>query len=191
MEAEYTKGNEASTQVPQVPQESVNIIVEEKLNVHLSKDGGLESMEVQGTMMMEIQNEDDAFVKVKIDTGANEGYQFKTHPNIDKQLHANEGILGLKDPNRPFPCGSALGILKWRFQSRDESKYRLSSTAGRPCPAVNPLSPSNTKPRTSWSTKTFPSSSRCLLPENHQLLTAATANLQLTLDETNWYGPLI
>ena len=29
-------------------------------------------------MMMEIQNEDDAFVKVKIDTGANEGYQFKT-----------------------------------------------------------------------------------------------------------------
>lgn len=125
VEAEYTKGNEASTQVPQVPQESVNIIVEEKLNVHLSKDGGLESMEVQGTMMMEIQNEDDAFVKVKIDTGANEGYQFKTHPNIDKQLHANEGILGLKDPNRPFPCGSALGILKWRFQSRDESKVPI------------------------------------------------------------------
>ena len=104
VEAEYIKGNEASAQVPQVPQESVSIIVEEKLNVHLSKDGGLESMEVQGTMMMEIQNEDDAFVKVKIDTGANEGFQFKTHPNIDKQLHAHEGILGLKDPNRPFPC---------------------------------------------------------------------------------------
>ena len=125
VETEYTKGNEASAQVPQVPQESVSIIVEEKLNVHLSKDGGLESMEVQGTMMMEIQNEDDAFVKVAIDTGANEGYQFKTHPNIDKQLHANEGILGLKDPNRPFPCGSPLGILKWRFQTKDESKVPI------------------------------------------------------------------
>ena len=83
-------------------------------------------MEVQGTMMMEIQNEDDAFVKVAIDTEAlNEGYQFKTHPNIDKQLHANEGILGLKDPNRPFPCGSPLGILKWRFQTKDESKVPI------------------------------------------------------------------
>jgi len=83
-------------------------------------------MEVQGTMMMEIQNEDDAFVKVKIESGKNEGYQFKTHPNIDKQLHANEGILGLKDPNRPFPCGSALGILKWRFQTKDESKVPIT-----------------------------------------------------------------
>ena len=127
-EAEYgSKGEkQAQAAIPQVPTESVTIIVEEKLNVQLSKDGGLEGMEVQGTMMMEIQNEDDAFVKVKIESGKNEGYQFKTHPNIDKQLHANEGILGLKDPNRPFPCGSALGILKWRFQTKDESKVPIT-----------------------------------------------------------------
>jgi coatomer subunit delta len=128
VEAEYgSKGEkQAQAAIPQVPTESVTIIVEEKLNVQLSKDGGLEGMEVQGTMMMEIQNEDDAFVKVKIESGKNEGYQFKTHPNIDKQLHANEGILGLKDPNRPFPCGSALGILKWRFQTKDESKVPIT-----------------------------------------------------------------
>jgi hypothetical protein len=52
--------------------------------------------------------------------------QFKTHPNIDKALHARENILGLKDPNRPFPTGSPLGVLKWRMQATDESMVPLS-----------------------------------------------------------------
>lgn len=36
-------------------------------------------------------------------------YQFKTHPNIDKALYANDSTLGLKDPSRPFPTGAPLG----------------------------------------------------------------------------------
>jgi hypothetical protein len=78
-------------------------------------------------MMLEIRGgEEDAFIRVGVATGANEGFQFKTHPNIDKQLHAEQGILGLKDPNRPFPMGSPLGVLKWRYQTRDESRVPLA-----------------------------------------------------------------
>lgn len=55
-----------------------------------------------------------------------QGFQFKTHPNIDKALHMRENILGLKDPNRPFPTGSPLGVLKWRMQTSDESMVPLS-----------------------------------------------------------------
>jgi hypothetical protein len=32
----------------------------------------------------------------------------------------------LKDPSRPFPCGSALGVLKWRHSTKDESAVPLS-----------------------------------------------------------------
>ena len=93
----------------------------------MKKDGGVESMELQGTMMLAIDGgEEDAFIRVAVATGQNEGFQFKTHPNIDKALHASDGILGLKDPNRPFPMGSPLGILKWRYQTRDESAVPLS-----------------------------------------------------------------
>jgi hypothetical protein len=91
-------------------QQGVSLQIEEKLNVILKKDGGLETMELQGTMMLEIKGgEEDAFIRVAVASGANQGFQFKTHPNIDKALHASEGILGLKDPNRPFPMGSPLG----------------------------------------------------------------------------------
>lgn len=62
-------------------------------------------------------DETHARVRVMIETGANEGYQFKTHPNIDKALYARS-VLGLKDADRPFPTGSPLPILKWRMQVR-------------------------------------------------------------------------
>ena len=59
---------------------------------------------------------DAAFIRVATASGANSGYQFKTHPNIDKAAYSESGTLGLRDPSRPFPTGNALGILKWRLQ---------------------------------------------------------------------------
>jgi hypothetical protein len=41
----------------------------------------------------------------QIRQGSNPGFQFKTHPNIDKGGYGN-GVLGLKDPSRPFPTGA-------------------------------------------------------------------------------------
>ena len=64
---------------------------------------------------MQVQDEHFARVRVLFETGSNPGYQFKTHPNIDKQLYTSN-ILGNKDAERPFPTGSALPILKWRMQ---------------------------------------------------------------------------
>lgn len=53
--------------------------------------------------------EDAAYLRVALDAGNNAGYQFKTHPNIDKALYASDNTLGLKDPDRPFPTGAPLG----------------------------------------------------------------------------------
>lgn len=51
---------------------------------------------------------------------------------MNKELFSNENILGLKDPNRPFPTGqtgdaAGIGLLKWRMQSIDESVVPLTS----------------------------------------------------------------
>ncbi|KAI9126301.1 hypothetical protein K1719_002722 [Acacia pycnantha] len=64
---------------------------------------------------------------------------FKTHPNVNKELFSSENILGLKDPNRPFPTGQAgdaagVGLLKWRMQSNDESLVPLTINC---CPSVS------------------------------------------------------
>jgi hypothetical protein len=116
---------------PLVPVENVVIEVEEKLIVTLKKDGGMESMEIQGTMALEVASEDAAFIRLHIAGGANKGFQFKTHPNIDKALHSRENTLGLKDPNRPFPTGSPLGVLKWRMQVGPVRRFAPPSCCGK------------------------------------------------------------
>jgi len=57
--------------------------------------------------------------------GANTGFQFKTHPNIDKASYASQSLIAMKDPNRPFPSASAVGVLKWRLASTDEALVPL------------------------------------------------------------------
>ena len=37
-----------------------------------------------------------------------------------------ENVLALKDPARPFPTGAPLGVLKWRFTTKDESLVPLT-----------------------------------------------------------------
>ncbi|KAK9915694.1 hypothetical protein WJX75_002778 [Coccomyxa subellipsoidea] len=118
-------GPAASTMSAPPPGEPISLALEEKLLVVLNKDGGVENMEVQGTIALQVLDETHARVRVMIETGGNEGYQFKTHPNIDKALYA-QSVLGLKDADRPFPTGSPLPILKWRMQTKDESLVPLS-----------------------------------------------------------------
>ncbi|CAK9210849.1 unnamed protein product [Sphagnum troendelagicum] len=100
--------------------------IEEKLTVTLKKDGGLENLVVQGMMSLIVQKEEDAFIRVQVETGANKVFNFNTHPNIDKNLYSEKSILGLKDPKRPFPTGTSLAILRWRMQSKQESLVPLS-----------------------------------------------------------------
>jgi hypothetical protein len=114
--------------------EPVFAAVDEKLAVVLSRQGGVESLEVQGTLSLVVASEADAHIVARVRQGANPGYQFKTHPNIDKAAYASDALLGLKDPQRPFPTGTELGVLKWRFQSRDEALVPLSINAW-PSPA--------------------------------------------------------
>ncbi|KAA8536589.1 hypothetical protein F0562_029067 [Nyssa sinensis] len=111
------------------PTDPITLTVEEKLSVTLKRDGGVSNFDVQGTLSLQILNQDDGLIQVQIETGGNPGILFKTHPNINKELFSNENILGLKDANRPFPAGQSgdgVGLLKWRMQSVDESVVPLT-----------------------------------------------------------------
>nr|CAC37636.1 coatomer delta subunit [Scherffelia dubia] len=120
-----TANSAAVSAAPASSTDPVYIVVEEKLQVLLNKDGGVENMEVQGTISLEVKT-DDACLRVTVTSNAGKEFQFKTHPNIDKGLYGSDSVLGLKDPTRPFPTGSPLGILEWRMATKDESRVPLT-----------------------------------------------------------------
>ncbi|KZV22705.1 coatomer subunit delta-like [Dorcoceras hygrometricum] len=111
------------------PSDPVTLTVEEKLNVTLKQEGGIGNFDLQGTLSLQILNQEDGQIQVQIETGDNPGILFKTHPNVNKELFSSGNILGLKDPSRPFPTGQSgdgVSLLKWRMQSTDESYVPLS-----------------------------------------------------------------
>merc|ERR1712070_1122419 len=111
----------AAAAAPRAPVDPVSIDIEEKISCTMQSDGTLEGMDVQGSMSLVVHAEESSCIRVLAELGDNPGIQFKTHPNIDKALFNKSSTLGLKDPNRPFPTGSALGVLKWRISPKDES----------------------------------------------------------------------
>jgi hypothetical protein len=46
---------------------------------------------------------------------------------VDKELFKAKSQIGLKNPAKPFPLHTDVGVLKWRFQTQDESCIPLSS----------------------------------------------------------------
>ncbi|KAJ1279003.1 hypothetical protein BS78_04G121900 [Paspalum vaginatum] len=114
-----------STALP--PSDPVTVTIEEKLNVVVKRDGGINNFDVQGTLALQILNDTDGFVQLQIESQDIPGLSFKTHPNINKELFNSQQILGAKDPNRPFPSGqNETPLVKWRIQGMDESSLPLS-----------------------------------------------------------------
>lgn len=111
---------------PQVKNESVHIKLEEKLNLTAGRDGGLESMELTGMLMLRISDENFGKVKLQLETPSKSAIQIQPHPNIDKELLRARSQIAMKNPAKPFPTNTDVGVLKWRFQTNDDSQIPLS-----------------------------------------------------------------
>lgn len=48
------------------PTDPITLTTEEKLNVTLKRDGGLGNFDVQGTLSLQILNQDDGFIQVQV-----------------------------------------------------------------------------------------------------------------------------
>ncbi|KAI3910097.1 hypothetical protein MKW98_014482, partial [Papaver atlanticum] len=112
-----------------LPTDFITLNIEKKLNVLLKREGGVSNFDVQGTVMLQVLNQEDGLIQAQ--SGTNSAIHFKTHPNINKELFSNENILGLKDPNRPFPTcppgDAGVSLLRWRMLSTDKSLVPLTS----------------------------------------------------------------
>jgi len=111
---------------PQIPMESVHVTLEEKILLTAGRDGGLQSMEVLGLLTLRVQDEKVGRIRLELQNTDNKAIQLQTHPNIDKDLFRSKSIIGLKNPAKPFPLNTGVGVLKWRLQTTDESSIPLS-----------------------------------------------------------------
>lgn len=109
---------------------SIHIVTKETLSLSLSREGGLESMDLKGDMNLQVSDPALARIKIALLPSTNDfGHelQFKQHPNVGKFVANKERVIALKDPSRQFPVNQSLAVLKWRYTGKDESYVPLSS----------------------------------------------------------------
>lgn len=97
------------------------------MNLRIGREGGLQSFELFGLLTLKIADEKYGKIKIQLDNNANKAIQLQTHPNVDKELFKSSGQIGLKNPTKPFPMNTDVGVLKWRYQTQEESAIPLTS----------------------------------------------------------------
>lgn len=124
--AKTNQSNIAKSTLPTVPMESVHIHLEEKITLTALRDGGLQNLEIHGMVTLKVSDERMACVKLQIETKDENESVLQTHPNLDKDLFRTHQQLALKNPTKPFPLNTDVGVLKWRYQTQDESSMPLA-----------------------------------------------------------------
>lgn len=96
------------------------ITINEKITAHINHENGIVASEVKGDLNLRINNSVLARSKIMLNVNDSTNTQYKTHPNVDRNLFSSEGIIALKDKTKPFPSNDqSLGVLRWRATAKE------------------------------------------------------------------------
>lgn len=113
--------------VPQkVPNENILVTINETVTAELTREGTIVMSKIRGDLELRINKKEYAYLKLLLKT-ADKGspVQYKTHPNVDRNLFTQNSIIGLKDKTKPFPANDhGLKVLRWQaVGGADEDSY--------------------------------------------------------------------
>ncbi|XP_052742983.1 coatomer subunit delta isoform X2 [Bicyclus anynana] len=111
---------------PVANQKDVHLRFEERLNLTAGRDGDVQNFELSGLLTLRITNEQFGKIHVHVDNKDTRPLQLQTHPNVDKEAFRSEGVIRLKQAQRPFPLHSDVGVLKWRLTHADAAPLSVN-----------------------------------------------------------------
>ncbi|GMS90218.1 hypothetical protein PENTCL1PPCAC_12393 [Pristionchus entomophagus] len=110
--------------------EPVRVRTEEKMVAEVSRDGGVKSAELFGSVSISVAaaeyNTVALQMKNNVDAADGINVMINVHPNIDKTGWAASSILRLKSANKPFPVNSDVGVLKWKATIQDQEALPIT-----------------------------------------------------------------
>ncbi len=94
--------------------DAIHITVNEAINAKLLRDGTLDSLAITGDLSLRVT--DPSLTKLKLSLSANptHGAQFRTHPNVDRNLFNGSKVIQMSNTTKGFPVNQSVGVLRWR-----------------------------------------------------------------------------
>lgn len=115
---------------PSAPSAPATILVEERMVVHMSREGEVKSSEVKGTITYTANTNAGTEANVTVNKSSysgkcGAGWSFATHPKVDKASYEKSGLLTLKG-GKPYPLNRPVGILRWNYSGTDSAPFTVT-----------------------------------------------------------------
>lgn len=94
--------------------DAIHITVNETVSAKLSREGAVNSIAISGDLTLRISDPSLTKVKLGLQAVPSHGAQFRTHPNVDRNLFNSSKVIQMSNTARGFPVNNAVGVLRWR-----------------------------------------------------------------------------
>ena len=118
--------DQLKTKIPETAHEAIHIRLEEKILAMIEKDGAVQKFNVNGFVHLHVNDENCSKIRIQMANNDSRGANLQTHPNIDKKQWQASNLIAMKNPDKGFPVGMDVGVLKWRVQNQEEDSLPLT-----------------------------------------------------------------
>ncbi|KAL2202039.1 hypothetical protein CC79DRAFT_1338142 [Sarocladium strictum] len=94
--------------------DAIHVTVSEAITAKLSREGAVNSLSVSGDLTLRVSDPSLTKIKLALTAVASHGAQFRTHPNVDRNLFNSSKTIQMSNTARGFPVNNAVGVLRWR-----------------------------------------------------------------------------
>jgi len=110
--------------------DAIHITIKESIGAKISREGTLNSLVVSGDLNLRVSDPSLTKIKLGLHATPSHGAQFRTHPNVDKNLFNTSRVIQMSKADRGFPVNNAVGVLRWRATPKvdDTSALPISFT---------------------------------------------------------------
>jgi len=102
----------------------VQIRMKEQVTVVLDKEEALKTMDVKGMLSLRITDDAYSKIAIKLTGEQTKAFSWSSHPIVDKK-NFRKNVLVPKSEKKPFMTGAVMHLVRWRYQSTDESAIPL------------------------------------------------------------------
>lgn len=100
--------------------DAVHVTISESISANLSREGAVNSLSISGDLALRISDPNLTKIKLGLQAIPSHGAQFRTHPNVDRNLFNSSKTIQMSNAARGFPVNNAVAVLRWRASPKVE-----------------------------------------------------------------------
>jgi hypothetical protein len=108
----------------------LSLVLEEKYTVAMNREGGIESCDLKGTLTLTANTDAGTAAAISVNKSimaaqCTAGWNFATHPKVDKKNYEAKGVLSLKG-GKGLPLNRPVGVLRWSYSGEDAAPISIN-----------------------------------------------------------------